>query len=297
MRGKALPPLNWLRAFEASARHLSFTGAAHELNMTQSAVSQHIKNLEHFLGRALFIRRPRALLLTEDGFNYLPIVQDAFATLTAGTRALTGSDRGRILTVQSNLAWSTFWLAPRLPDLLAKHPWLTLNLVTPIWDPERTAPEAEVEIRFGRSLGTGVVSHRLNNDTSFPVCSPKLAREDISWSDTTLFDCSGILANWEAWLADQGERLPKDKMINLASTFVITLNAAAASAGFAMAHETLSGDLIARGVLVRPFEHAIDMADGYHLIPPARHAETPASRAFAGWVLEQFGNPPVTQTP
>ncbi len=87
----SLPPLNWLRAFEAVARHLSFTDAATELNMTQSAVSQQIKSLEGYLGRPLFHRRPRALELTETGITYLPVVRDAFRTLLRGTRAVTGN--------------------------------------------------------------------------------------------------------------------------------------------------------------------------------------------------------------
>ena len=289
MAKPGLPPLNWLRAFEASARHLSFTGAAQELNMTQSAVSQHIKNLEHFLGRDLFVRRTRALQLTEAGFNYLPTVQEAFATLSAGTRALFGADRGRVLTVQSNMAFSAFWLAPRLGNLLGRHPWLTLNIVTAIWDPERTAPAAEVEIRFGRGLDEAIGGIRLTDDQAYPVCSPHLAERTADWRSHALFDCSGILASWEAWLTARGERLPKDKLVNLGSTFVISLNAALGGAGLAMAHDTLARDLLASGQLVRPFEASIDMAEAYYLRVPAEHEETPASRAFTDWIQESMG--------
>lgn len=290
MAKQGLPPLNWLRAFEASARHLSFTGAAQELNMTQSAVSQHIKNLEQFLGRTLFVRRTRALQLTETGFNYLPTVQEAFATLSAGTRALTGGDRGRILTVQSNMAFSAFWLAPRLADLLQRHPWLTLNILTAIWDPERTAPAAEVEIRFGRGLDEATGGQRLTRDRAYPVCSTSLAEDATDWRTQTLFDCSGMLANWEAWLATQGERLPDGKMVNLGSTYVLSLNAALAGAGLAMAHDTLAGDLLTEGRLVKPFETSIEMAEAYYLMPPAQHEATPASRAFCDWMLEGFAD-------
>ena len=132
----ALPPLNWLRAFEASARLLSFTAAASELNMTQSAVSQQIKSLEQHVGRPLFLRFPRAIQLTDTGHAYLPVVQEAFSTLVTGTRMVTGGDRGQVLTVQSNLAFSVFWLAPRLGSLLDKHPWLKLNITTATWEPE-----------------------------------------------------------------------------------------------------------------------------------------------------------------
>ena len=107
----SLPPLNWLRAFESAARHLSFTSAAADLNMTQSAVSQQIKNLEHYLGRTLFIRRTRSIVMTDAGYAYLPVVQEAFETLATGTRMMTGGDRGAILSVQCNIAFSVFWLS------------------------------------------------------------------------------------------------------------------------------------------------------------------------------------------
>ena len=110
----ALPPLNWLRAFESSARNLSFTSAAADLNMTQSAVSQQIKSLEQHLGRTLFIRRTRSIELTDAGLSYLPVVQEAFEVLATGTRMMTGGDHGKILSIQCNLAFSVFWLAPRL---------------------------------------------------------------------------------------------------------------------------------------------------------------------------------------
>ena len=131
---QSLPPLGWLRAFEAAARHLSFTGAAHELNMTQSAVSQQIKSLEGYLGRPLFHRRPRALELTESGITYLPVVRDAFRTLEHGTRAITGDDTN-VVQVQCTLTLAVHWLAPRLKQFRERHPDVKLNIVTEIWEP------------------------------------------------------------------------------------------------------------------------------------------------------------------
>ncbi|MGI9464445.1 MAG: LysR family transcriptional regulator [Aestuariivirgaceae bacterium] len=287
MADDPLPPLNWLRAFEASARNLSFTGAARDLNMTQSAVSQQIKALENYLGRALFVRGTRTLQLTDAGHNYLPTVQEAFATLTAGTRAVVGGDRGRSLMVQSNLAFSAFWLAPRLGSLLQRHPWLTLNIVPTLWDIGEGMTTPDVEIRFGRGLD-GERLRRLSHDTCFPVCTPEVAARGGDWQDLPLFDCSGILANWETWLADQGERLPDGKTINFATTYVISLGAALNGAGLAMGHETIAGDLLASKALVRAHGHAIIMQEAYYLVTPAGHAETPASRAFVEWLVEEF---------
>ena len=282
-----LPPLNWLRAFEAAARHLSFTQAAAELNVTQSAVSQHVRSLEAFLGRELFIRRTRALHLTEAGANYLPTIREAFGLLASGTRAFRGGDRGRSLIVQCNLAFSTFWLAPRLAGLVEAHPWLVLNLVTPIWDPERSAGSAEAEVRFGRPNDMSDVAVRLTHDRYYPVCRPGYAAGEPDWAAAPLFDCSGVMENWESWLASQGRKMPAGKRVHLGSTYVVSVQAALHGAGLAMAHDTVASNLLDSGALARPYPHTVAMSAAYYLIAPPRHGETAASRAFVQWLLDE----------
>ena len=282
-----LPPLNWLRAFEAAARHLSFTQAAAELNVTQSAISQHVRSLEALLGRELFIRRTRALHLTEAGANYLPTIREAFGLLASGTRAFRGGDRGRSLLVQCNLAFAVFWLTPRLAGLVEAHPWLELNLTTPIWDPERSARGAEVEVRFGRASEMSDAAVRLTHDRYYPVCRPGYSDGDPDWAGVPLFDCSGVMENWETWLAGQGRPMPPGKRVHLASTYAVSVGAALHGAGLAMAHDTVACDLLASGALVRPWPHAATMSAAYFLIAPPRHAETPASRAFVEWILDE----------
>ena len=286
MSGKQLPPLNWLRAFEASARHLSFTGAARELNMTQSAVSQQIKSLEQHLGHPLFIRQPRVLHLTEAGERYLPVVQDAFERLQAGTQSLTGGQRHQRLTIQCNMAFSIFWLAPRLSKLLDKHPWLSINVVPEIWTTQ-TEPSASVVIRYGREIAKSGGAERLAQGSFYPVCSPELAAT-ADWRKDRLFDCSAVLCSWEAWLSDQGLRLPADQIVNLASTYSITLTAAVNGAGLTMGHDVLVQDMIDQGRLVRPFDHSVPMQEAYFLMLPARHSQTPATRAFIDWIQGEF---------
>ncbi len=154
----ALPPLTWLRAFEAAARHLSFTVAANELHLTQSAISQHVRSLETFFGKPMFERHTRALSLTEDGANYLPAVREAFNVLVAGAQpcmASSNAQRTRAVTLQCSMGFAAFRLAPRPGELALEHPELRLNIVTPVWDPEKTAQMADVEIRFTRPGGFG----------------------------------------------------------------------------------------------------------------------------------------------
>lgn len=291
MSAPSLPPLTWLRAFEASARHLSFTRAAAELNLTQPAVSQHVRSLENFLGRELFTRKTRALELTEAGANYLPVVREAFDLIAAGTRAFTGGDQGRNLVLQCNMAFSVFWLAPRLPRLYARFPWLVLNIVTPIWDPERHAANAGTEIRFGRPNDMSAAAVRLTRDRFYPVCAPGYQGGRVDFASATLLDCAGVTGSWGAWFKSQGLAFARSDEVNLGSTYVIAMTAALHGAGIAMSHDTLAAGLLESGQLVRAGEHSAELLENYFLLPPPSHASTPASRAFLEWLGEEL--PPV----
>jgi len=281
-----LPPLTWLRAFEASARHLSFTRAAEELNLTQSAVSQHVRSLEAFLGQALFIRKTRAISLTEAGSTYLPVVRDAFDLLASGTKAFTGGDRGRHLVLQCNLAFATLWLAPRLPHLQKVAPWLVLTIVTPIWDPERHAANAAIEIRFGRQDQMPTGAERLTTERYYPVCHPSFQSGAPDINTAPLLDCAGMSGTWDTWSKGQGKPFERQREITLTSSFVIALEATRAGAGLCMAHDTLVRDSVACGTLIQPFAHSPAMAEAYFLLPPSERAMTPASRTFRSWLLE-----------
>ncbi len=286
--GNALPPLSWLRAFEAAARHLSFTVAAREIHITQSAVSQHVRNLEAYLGCQLFIRKTRAIELTEAGENYLPIVSNAFQTIAAGTRSMLKSDPEKNLSLHCNLAFSTFWLTPRLQHLNRLLPTINLNLVTPIWDPERVADNAAVEIRFGLPNSMPDSAIRITNDHYYPVVSPYF---EGSLQTSRLFDCAGITANWDNWLSEQNEIAIESPDVSYASTYVIALGAALHNAGYAMAHDTLVENLIAEGRLVKPFTVECELKEAYFLIPPSRSLATTASEQFCDWILHETASP------
>ena len=284
---RPLPPLNWLRAFEAAARHLSFTGAAGELNMTQSAVSQQIKSLEGHLGRALFHRRPRVLELTETGKSYLPIVRDAFHTLSRGTLAVTGG-RETVLQVHTNMSFGTFWLAPRLGRFYAQHPDVRLNIITELWEPPAgIATGADVEIRYSVRPPEGVAAERLVQDYSYPVAVPGWKGSMADVPGEILFDCANLMATWAAW----GEEVGVDwsgLKITYATTYAVALSAAISGAGLCMAHDTIAGHLIDSGRLKPLFDHRSKMKESYYLITAPHLTDIPGGTQFVQWLREEM---------
>lgn len=283
---QALPPLNWLRAFEAAARHLSFTGAAAELNMTQSAVSQQIKSLETHLGRSLFHRRPRVLELTQTGATYLPVVREAFRTLSRGTRAVTGLGRN-VVHVQSNITFAVHWLAPRLPRFRALHPHVNLNITTELWEPQGMAEGADVEIRYSLRPADGLNAKLLHRDAYYPVCAPDfpVTLEDLHAQP--LYDCANLLCNWPSWAEDAGLDWPNPPVTH-ATTYTFTLSVASAGGGLTLAHDAIAASLIQQGRLIAPFPHRVAMQEAYYLIHSPRAADIPGALAFSEWIRDEM---------
>jgi LysR family glycine cleavage system transcriptional activator len=281
----ALPPLNQLRVFEAAGRLLSFTQAGHELHLTQSAISQQIRALEAHVGRPLFVRRPRSLDLTEAGRAYIPIVQRTLDALAVGTQSVFGRHDELHLTVQVNLSFAVYWLTPRLPRFLDAHPEITLDLVTVIHEPEKTAEAADVEIRFGEDISGAML---LRRNRYFPVCAPH--RRDIAaWQIDPLFDCTAMRSGWRTWLAEQGESLPAQQRVHTASTYTVAMTAAERGPALAMTLDTFAEAAIAEGRLVRPFEHVTETPESYWLLEARPGHRTDSAHAFREWLFDETG--------
>lgn len=294
MNTTRLPPLNWLRAFEASARALSFTAAAQELSMTQSAVSQQIKSLESSLGRTLFLRRVRGLELTDEGRGYLPTVQAAFAMLEEGTQVLRGRSEPDVLELQVNLSFALFWLTPRLERFMQENPWVRLNLATAVWAEERPNNSASMHIVFGLGKREGKAGKRLGRDSMFPVCSPQLAKKIHSLDDLfaqRLFDLPGTAQSWNSWLSANPQKAATPvPAVHRASTWALSLDWAKRGLGVSLAHDTVANDLVASGHLVRPFEFAIPLKEAYYLIAPDGSNTHAPTRAFKEWLLREMAD-------
>lgn len=283
---KGLPPLGWLRTFEAAARHLSFTGAAHDLNMTQSAVSQQVKSLEAFLGRPLFHRRPRVLELTETGITYLPVVREAFRTLHQGTRAVTGLGHGEI-QLQCNLTFAVHWLAPRLPALRRAHPQVRLNISTELWEPREMAQGADVEIRYSLRPADTVRADLLHRDHYYPVCAPGYDVRRDTLAEQPLYDCSNLLANWRGW-AEFAEIPWPDPFVTYATTFTVVLPIVTAGGGLCLVHDVIARELLSSGQLIAPFPERVPMPEAYYLIQTPQAEDRPEVQVFVAWLKAQL---------
>src|SRR6266403_1080676 len=210
-----LPSLNGLRAFEAAARHLSFTQAASELNVTQTAISHQIKRLEEELGVSLFVRQNRALSLTPEAKEYLPGIRAAFNDLRLATDRLLRRDDDHVLTISTLASLAAKWLLPRLSAFQEAHPGIDVRITTSTGLVDFKNGDVDAAIRYGRGHWPGLRADWLMADEMFPVCSPALLQaakplkcpEDLR--DHVLLHTSTVYsADWRLWLTVAG--LPAD---------------------------------------------------------------------------------------
>ncbi|WP_439358866.1 transcriptional regulator GcvA [Bradyrhizobium sp. DASA03007] len=293
-----LPSLNGLRAFEAAARHLSFTLAAAELNVTQTAISHQIRRLEEELGIRLFVRQNRALALTPEARDYLPGVRAAFNDLRLATDRLLRKDDDKVLTVSTLASLAAKWLLPRLTDFQEQHPGIDVRITTSTSLVDFQRDDVDAAIRYGRGQWPGLRADWLMADELFPVCSPSLLRgdkplrrpEDLR-NHPLLHTSNANSDDWRLWLTAAG--LPADIARQPGITFdmiFMTIQAAIDGIGVAMGRTSYVQDDIAKGRLVVPFKIALPADAGFYLVSPEGRREAPKLAAFRQWVLAAAQN-------
>jgi LysR family glycine cleavage system transcriptional activator len=291
----SLPSLNGLRAFEAAARHLSFTRAAEELHVTQAAVSHQIVRLEQQLGVRLFVRRNRALQLTAEAQAYLPAVTEAFSGLRRATEKLQRTGGG-ILTVTSLTSFAAAWLVPRLGDFQEKHPDIEVRLTTSFGTVDFRREDVDMGIRLGDGKWPGLRAEWLMAEEVFPVCSPALAerlQSPADLADMTLLHVTHWPEGWPDWLAAAG--LPGGKGArNLTFDLLISAyRAASQGMGVAMGQTPSVDPELAAGRLVVPFAFRQRDRKGYFVVAPEETADQPKIRAFRDWLFAMAAAPAV----
>lgn len=289
---RRLPPLNALRAFEAAARHLSFTRAAEELNVTQAAISHQIRTLEDTLGVSLFRRLNRGLLLTEAGQAFLPPLTGAFDAIAAAAERMKASDGAGPLTISTMASFAAKWLVPRLPRFQQRHPHIDVLLSTSSQLVDFDRQDVDLAIRFGRGSWPGLKSYRLMGETIFPVASPALrdgppplaAPEDLG-RVVLLHDDFHI--GWPIWLEAARVARADIRRGPRFTDSALVLQAAIAGHGVALARGALAAEDLAAGRLVKLFDLDLPSEVAYYAVAPERHFARPKVAAFHEWLQEE----------
>jgi LysR family glycine cleavage system transcriptional activator len=292
------PPLGDLHAFEAAARHLSFTRAAAELGVTQGAVSQRIRRLEDRLGRRLFARLTRALMLTADGKTLAAAIGDGLARIDDGLASIDGQRRspgsGAPLTLSVAPGFACRWLLPRLVRFRERHPGIEVRLEAEDRLANFVGDGVDLAIRCGRGTYPGLRSELLTPDVVFPVCNaallerdPPLAQPEDLLGHALLHDSrteeDGGGCAWPDWFGSAGLRVQRLDGPRFSNAH-LAIEAAIGGLGVALARATLVHDDLAEGRLRKPLRHAMPAPFSYYLVHSPKVAAGPQRDAFMEWL-------------
>ncbi|MBB3213494.1 LysR family transcriptional regulator of beta-lactamase [Herbaspirillum sp. Sphag1AN] len=280
-------PLNALRAFEASARHLSFTRAAQELHVTQAAVSQQVRMLEERLGVTLFKRLPRGLAMTDESRSLLPVLTDAFARIEGVLRQFEGGHFHEVLTIGVVGTFAVGWLLPRLKSFREQHPFVELRLLTNNNLVDPVAEGLDFAIRFGDGSWPGTHNLMLLDAPLSVLCTPEIARRLSSPRDIEkeILLRSYRSEEWTSWLVAAGLE-PWTVNGPVFDSSRLMVEAALQGAGIALAPHLMFLRELQSQQLVRPFETEVKTGSYWLTWLKSRHM-SPATALFRQWILAQ----------
>ncbi|MCV3241665.1 LysR family transcriptional regulator [Mesorhizobium sp. ZC-5] len=282
-------PLNALRAFEASARHLSFTRAAIELCVTQAAVSHQVKHLEEMLNVSLFRRLPRGLMVTEEGQALLPVVRDSFDRIGDVLDRFEDGHVREVLTLGAVGTFAVGWLLPRLETFKNEAPFVDLRLSTNNNRVDIAAEGLDYAIRFGSGAWHGLDAMELFGAPLSVLCTPEIAAgislpEDVA-RQTLLRSYRSD--EWSGWFAAAGLKSPPSPLRGMVFDSSLTMmEAAVQGVGIALAPPLMFARLLATGAIVQPFATSISTGS-YWLTKLQTKSTTGAMDAFRSWLLQQ----------
>ncbi|MFY8272777.1 transcriptional regulator GcvA [Pseudoalteromonas sp. SSDWG2] len=287
---RRLPPLNSLKAFEAAARHLSFTKAAEELYVTQAAVSHQIKSLEEHLGLKLFLRKNRSLLLTEEGQGYFLDIKEIFSQLVDATDRLLARGAKGSLTVSLTPSFAIQWLVPRLSLFHEQHPDIDVRIKAQDQDENSLQDDVDVAIYYGRGHWSGVETHKLHTEYLVPLCSPMLLTGPKPLNEPTDLKNHTLLHDstrrpWKVWMKTAGVRNVQVNQGPIFSHSSMAMQAAAHGQGVALGNLVLAKPEIDAGRLIVPFNHSLESKNAYYLVFREAQSELGKIVSFKEWML------------
>jgi LysR family glycine cleavage system transcriptional activator len=289
----SLPPLTALRAFEAAARHMSFTRAAAELCVTQAAISHQVKVLELHVGALLFRRLPRRILLTRDGQMWAKELTDVFSRLYDANRRLRAPARRDrpVVSVSVIPSFAARWLVPRLGRFLEQHPSCDVRISPTEHLVDFRAEGVDVGIRYGSGNYPGLVVEKLADDALVVVCAPPLRRKLGSPSDLRKVELlhDDVRDAWQRWLDLRGVSGIDATRGTVLTDSSMLVEAAVRGQGVALARWSLARDDLASGRLVLPFPRIRPLPTGlaYYVAAPRESLARPAVAAFRDWVRNE----------
>ncbi|MBR2687852.1 MAG: transcriptional regulator GcvA [Aquamicrobium sp.] len=290
---RKLPPLNALPSFEAAARHLSFSRAAEELNVTHGAVSRAVKNLEDQLGVQLFERATRSVRLTAVGEPYARAVRDVLDQLAIATASATSRHSNTTLNVSTSDGFAGKWLVPRLYRFHRAHGDIDVRVSTTGKLTNFRGDGIDIAIRYGSGDYPGLTSEFLAGEEVFPVCSPKLLegayplREPEDLRHHTLIH-DGYPIDWAAWLASarvEGVD-PRSGLTFDSASFAV--ESAVQGEGVVLGRTMLVAADLASGRLVRPFARALKSLSSFYVVYLPDAIRQRKVRAFRDWLLSEI---------
>lgn len=299
MSRRTLPSLMALQCFEATVRHLSFTLASEELNLTQSAVSRQVRALEEFVGRPVFQRIKKRVVLTSAGEAYAAAIHDMLDHAERATLHLMAHNSDSpVLTVTMPPTFGTRWLVPRLGDFASRYPDIPLNLITHVRPFDFAKTLADVGFHFGSALWPGAVCHQLMHEEVVVVCAPKLLQgKPVLRDPQQIFDYTLLVhtirpQSWSEWLrgvgvdttAHQGAALVKGPRFE--HLFMI-IQAVVDGLGIAVLPKFLVEQELRSGQIVLAVHRTARSQHAYYLAYPASKADEHKVRVFREWVLAQ----------
>lgn len=295
---RQLPPLLSVRAFEAAARHGSFARAAEELFVSAGAIGHQVRLLEEWLGSPLFLRRARSVDLTETGRRYFVEVRPLLEELEKASLAFRSAEDANEVTVTAMPSFVTRWLMPRLGDFRERFPQIEVRLLASVPPVDFARDRVDLAVR----LGAGPYGHAVATEVLLPetfhvvgsLASCAAVRKPFDVLGQTLLHDEyepriPDQVDWARWCADHRLKVPAHRLrqgLRFSHTY-LTLDAAAAGQGLAVASDVLAGDAIAQGRLSRAALEPVSGPYSYHLLVPRPALERRPVTAFCGWLREQ----------